>query len=98
MKLLNLITICVYVKETVSRDFSPSVFFIKQLFLVPMGMPRNDFEFFRIFVELFVFVIDSPVVNTPRSHDSTVMNTPRSRLLGVFGTIIRTGLYKSTLW
>jgi hypothetical protein len=34
----------------------------------PIGMPRNDFEFFRIFVELFVFVIDSPAINTPGSR------------------------------
>ncbi len=51
-----------------SRDFSSSVFFIKQLLPVPMGMPRNDFEFFWIFVELFVFVIDSSVMNTPGSR------------------------------
>jgi hypothetical protein len=56
------------VKGRVSRDFSSPVFFIKQLLLVPMGMSRNDFEFFRIFVELFVFVIDSPVMNTPGSR------------------------------
>jgi hypothetical protein len=55
-------------KGTVSRDFSSPVFFIKQLLLVPKGMPRNDFEFFRKFVELFVFVIDSPVMNTPGSR------------------------------
>jgi hypothetical protein len=55
-------------KGTVSRDFSCPVFFIKQLLLVPIGKPRNDFEFFRIFVELFVFVIDSPVMNTPGSR------------------------------
>jgi hypothetical protein len=55
-------------KATVSRDFSCPVFFIKQLLLVPTGMPRNDFEFFRIFVELFVFVIDSPAMNTPGSR------------------------------
>ncbi len=55
-------------KGTVSRDFSSAGFFIKQLRLVPMGMPRNDFKFFRIFVELFVFVIDSPVMNTPGSR------------------------------
>jgi hypothetical protein len=42
-------------------------FFIKQLLLVPKGMPGNDFEFFRIFMELVVFVIDSPVINTPGS-------------------------------
>jgi hypothetical protein len=55
-------------KGTVSRDFSSPVFFIKQFLLVPMGMPSSDFEFFRIFVELFVFVLDSPVVNTPSSR------------------------------
>ncbi len=55
-------------KGTVSRDFSGPVFFIKHLLLVPIGMPRTDFEFFLIFVELFVFVIDSPVMNTPGSR------------------------------
>ncbi len=50
-----------------SRDFSCPVFFIKHL-LVLIGMPRTDFEFFRIFVELFVFVIDSPAMNTPGSR------------------------------
>jgi hypothetical protein len=45
-------------KETQCHEiFSSLVFFIKQLFLVRIGTPRNDFEFFRIFVELFVFVI-----------------------------------------
>jgi hypothetical protein len=52
---------------TVSRDFSSLVFFIIQLLLVPIGMHRNSFEFFRIFVELFVFVIDSPIMNPPGS-------------------------------
>jgi hypothetical protein len=42
-------------KGTVSRDFSSPVFFIKKFLLVPMGMCRNDFKFFRIFVDLFVF-------------------------------------------
>jgi hypothetical protein len=28
---------------------------------------QNDFNFFRIFMKLFVFVIDSPVMNTPGS-------------------------------
>jgi hypothetical protein len=40
-----------------SVNFSSPVFFIKQLLLVLIGMPRNDFKFFRIFVELIVFVI-----------------------------------------
>jgi hypothetical protein len=55
-------------KGTVSRDFSCPVFFIKHFLLVPIGMPRTDFEFFWIFVELFVFVIDSPAMNTPGSR------------------------------
>jgi hypothetical protein len=42
-----------------SRDFLTLVFFIKQLLLVPLDMPRKDFEFFRISKELFVFVIDT---------------------------------------
>jgi hypothetical protein len=51
-------------KGTVSRDFLCPVFFIKHLLLVPKGMPRTDFEFFRKFVELFVFIINSPAMNT----------------------------------
>jgi hypothetical protein len=43
-------------------------FFIKHLLLDPISMPRTDFEFFRIFVVLFVFVIDSPAMNTPGSR------------------------------
>ncbi len=54
-------------KGTVSRDFSCPVFFYKHLLLVPIGMPRTDFDFFRILVELFVFVIDSPAMNTGES-------------------------------
>jgi hypothetical protein len=61
------------VKGTVSRDFSCPVFFIKHLLLVPIGMPRADFKFFRIFVELFVFIIDSPVMNTPGSRLESFM-------------------------
>ncbi len=53
-------------KGTVARDFSSPIFFIKQPLLVPIGMPRNDFEFFFIIVGLFVF--DSPVMNTPGSQ------------------------------
>ncbi len=35
-----------HVKGTVSRDFLTLVFFIKQLLLVPLDMPKKDFEFF----------------------------------------------------
>jgi hypothetical protein len=33
-------------KGTVPPDFSPLVFFFKQLFLAPVGKPSNDFDFF----------------------------------------------------
>jgi hypothetical protein len=42
----SLYNFLVSVKGTVSRDIPSSVFFIKQLLLVPIGMPRNDFELF----------------------------------------------------
>jgi hypothetical protein len=58
----------IFLKGTVPRDFSYLVFFIKHLFLVPIGMPRNDLNFFRIFVKLFIFAIDSPAMNTPGSQ------------------------------
>jgi hypothetical protein len=50
-------------KETVSRDFLSPFILIKQLLLVPIAMARNDFEFFRRFMELFVFLMDSLVMN-----------------------------------
>ncbi len=69
------------VKGTVSRDFLTLVFFIffiKHLLLVPLDMPRKDFEFFRIFEELFEFVIDSPVYSLPESRDSPMYSPPGS--------------------
>jgi hypothetical protein len=44
-------------KGTVQRDFSTPVFFTKRLVLVSIDMPRSDFEFCQIFVELFVLKI-----------------------------------------
>jgi hypothetical protein len=73
-------TVSKILKGTVSRDFSCPVYFIKHLLLVPIRMPRTEFKFFGIFVKLFVFVIDSPVMNTPGSLDSPVVNTPGRRL------------------
>jgi hypothetical protein len=66
------------VKGTVSRDFFTLVFFIKQLLLVPLNMARQDFKFFRIFEELFEFVIDTPVYSLPGSRDSPVYSSPGS--------------------
>ncbi len=54
-------------KGTVSRDFLTLFFFIKQLLLVPLDMPKKDFNFFLLFKKLFVFVIDSPVYSLPES-------------------------------
>jgi hypothetical protein len=44
-----------------------SGFFIKQLLLVPIGMPRNNFEFLKNSSELFVFVNDFPAKYTRES-------------------------------
>jgi hypothetical protein len=52
-------------KGTVPPDFLPLVFFFKQLLLVPVGKPINDFDFFRIFAEIFDFSDASPVSRTP---------------------------------
>jgi hypothetical protein len=60
-----LVNSTLFPKGTVSRDFVVSSFFFKHLLLGQTGTSRNDFEFFRIFMELFVSVIDSPVMNTP---------------------------------
>jgi hypothetical protein len=43
-------------------------------------MPREEFNFSRIFEELFVFVIDSPVYSPPRSRDKPMYSSPGSRL------------------
>jgi hypothetical protein len=42
-------------KVTVPPDFLPLVFFFKQLLLAPVDKPSNDFDFFRIFAEIFDF-------------------------------------------
>jgi hypothetical protein len=63
-------------KGTVSRDFLTLVFFIKHLLLVPVDKPGKNFELFRIFEELFEFVIDYPVYSLPGSRDSPVYSSP----------------------
>jgi hypothetical protein len=50
-------------KGTVPPDFSPLV--AKQLLLAPVGKPRNDFDFFRMFAEIFDFSGASPVPMIP---------------------------------
>jgi hypothetical protein len=62
-------------KRTVSRDFSPSVFYVNLLLLIliyPNPNPPNiqytpklDFEFFRIFAKILNFSGVSPVSTIP---------------------------------
>jgi hypothetical protein len=52
-------------KGTVPPDFLPLVFFFKQLLLAPVDKPSNDFDFFRIFAEIFDFSGALPVSMTP---------------------------------
>ncbi len=58
----------IHLKGTVSRNLSSSLFFLKQLLLVPIDTSRDDFDFLKIFMELFIFVTDSPVMSTPGSR------------------------------
>ncbi len=43
-------------RGSVARYCDSGFFFIKLLLPVPLDMPRNDYEFFRIFGELFVHI------------------------------------------
>jgi hypothetical protein len=55
-------------KETVSQDFLPLVFFVKHLPLghcfTPLSVFANNFEF----TEIFELKVDSAVSMTPLSH------------------------------
>ncbi len=42
----------IYLKRTVSRDFSSLILFNHATFLVPIDEPRNDFDFFSNFCEV----------------------------------------------
>jgi hypothetical protein len=59
----------------VSRDFLPLVFFFKQLLLAPVDKHSNDFDFFRIFAEIFDYFGASPVSTTPVSDTFTVLKS-----------------------
>jgi hypothetical protein len=59
-----------------TRYFSLFFSFSSDTFsLDEISTSQNDFHFFSIFVELFVLVIDSPVMNTLGIHDTTEVNT-----------------------
>jgi hypothetical protein len=62
---LKLLSFSFALKGTVSPDFLPLFFFFKQLLLAPVGKPSDDFNFFRIFAEIFDFSGASPVSLTP---------------------------------
>jgi hypothetical protein len=63
-------------KGTVSRDFLPLVFFFKQLLLAPVDKPSNNFDFFRIFAEIFDYFGASPVSTTSAMHALPASLTP----------------------
>jgi hypothetical protein len=63
-------------------------FFFKQLHLAPVDKPSNDFNFFRIFAEIFDYFGASPVSTTPAMHALPVSLTPVNVLL-VFYWIIK---------
>ncbi len=71
-----------------SRDFLPQVFFFKQLLLAPVDKPSNDFDFFRIFAEIFDYYGASPVSTTPVMHALPVSLTPA---MHVFAGVNDTG-------
>ncbi len=86
------VEMCIF-KGTVPRDFLPLVFFFKQLLLAPVDKPSNDFDFFRIFAEIFVYFGAPPVSTTPVSDTFTVLvsftsvnNTGKKFLPGVIDT------------
>jgi hypothetical protein len=58
----------------VPRDFLPLVFFFKQLLLAPVDKPSNDFDFFRIFAEIFDYFSALPV-STPQVNNSLPVST-----------------------
>jgi hypothetical protein len=80
-------------KGTVPRDFLPLVFFFKLFLLGPGDMPRNDFNFLRLFAEIFDYFGASPVSTTPVSDTFTVLesftgvnDTGKKLLTGVIDT------------
>jgi hypothetical protein len=62
-------------KGTVPRDFLPLFFFFKLFLLGPGDMPSNDFDFFRLFAEIFDYFGASPVSTPPVSDTFTVLES-----------------------
>ncbi len=53
-------------------------FFFKLFLLGPVDMPRNDFDFLRLFAEIFDYFFASPVSLTTVNNSSLVSMTPVS--------------------
>ncbi len=65
-------------KGTVPWDFLPLVFFVSLFLLGPVDTPRNEFDFFRLFAEIFDHFAASPASTTPAMHALPVSLTPVS--------------------
>jgi hypothetical protein len=57
-----------YIKGTISRNFPSLVFFHRITSSGPNRRVKKQFRLFSRFKELFIFVIDSQVINTPGSQ------------------------------
>ncbi len=63
-------------------------FFFKQLLLAPVDKPSNDFNFFRIFAEIFDYFGASAVSTTPAMHALPVSLTLVNNFLPVSTTLV----------
>jgi hypothetical protein len=61
-------------KRTVPPDFSPLVFFFKQLLPAPVGKPWNDFDFFlNIRTDIQLFRCFAGVIDTGEAKDFIIV-------------------------
>jgi hypothetical protein len=60
------------IKRDIVTRFLSSVFLSKNLFWSLIDMPGNDLKENRIFVELFIFIIDSPMYLLPGSRFESI--------------------------
>ncbi len=62
------------IKGTVPPDFSPLVFFFKQLLLAPVDKPSNDFGFFtNIHGDIRLFRCIAGVIDTGEANDFIIV-------------------------
>jgi hypothetical protein len=79
------------IKKKVAQDFHPRSF-MKLLLLVPVDMPRNDFDFVQIFFELF-----NPFCAFPLSTTLVKFASPVSLTLVRNYSLVSTPLAKDTV-